>query len=334
MRSAPNFGLWFDFRHPAEAQIAPETNYQEHLEHISHAEALGFDSVWLTEHHFQPDGYTPSPLVIAGAIGAATRRMRIGTNLALLPLYNPIRLAEDAATLSLLTEGRFDLGVGAGYVEQEYTALGRNLKHRPSLMEEGLSIIRQAWSGEPISLHGKRYRVDNLAVTPAPEHPPRLLLGAVAAPAIERAVRLADGYLDSGRIGQDIYLQALQDAGKPAEQGAIYAGCWDIVCEDPQRAFEELGYCLLHQMRSYQAMGSFPGEPFETPSQAVEQGFYRFLTPDEMVSELLQQIKQYPQTKDVHFWGRFPGELHSSALRRTELLASAVLPRVRQQLAP
>ena len=99
-----NFGLWYDFRNPAPWTVPFEQMYADSLDQIAEAEVLGFDSVWLTEHHFCADGYTPSPLVIAAAIGARTKRMRIGTNLMILPLHNPVRIAEDAATLSLLQE--------------------------------------------------------------------------------------------------------------------------------------------------------------------------------------------------------------------------------------
>ncbi len=333
MASTPKFGLWFDFRHPVAAKANREQSHSDQIQQIADAEALGFDSVWLTEHHFQADGYTPSPLVIAAAIGSATSRLRIGTNLLLLPLYHPIRLAEDTATLSLLTGGRFDLGVGAGYVEQEYITFGRNIGHRPSLMEEGIAIIRQAWSGEPVCIDGKRYRFSDLSVTPTPESTPRLLMGAVAAPAITRAARLADGFLDSGGIGQATYLTALETLGKTANSGAIYAGCWDIVTEDPERTRRELGPSLLQQMQSYQAMGSFPGAEINCAEQAISQGFYRFLTVDEMIEALLTQISQFPQTKDIHFWGRFPGESNATAFQRMELLASKVIPPVREMMA-
>jgi alkanesulfonate monooxygenase SsuD/methylene tetrahydromethanopterin reductase-like flavin-dependent oxidoreductase (luciferase family) len=146
MSRSVNFGLWYDFRNPQENRSF-ETLYRESLDQIVWAETLGFGSVWLTEHHFCDDGYTPSPLVIAAAIGERTQRLRIGTNLMLLPLADPIRLAEDAATLSILTSGRFDLGVGLGYRELEFDYFGRKLVNRPSLMEEGIDILRQAWSG-------------------------------------------------------------------------------------------------------------------------------------------------------------------------------------------
>ena len=115
-----NFGLWYDFRNPRQWRQPFEAFYAERLGQISAAEDMGFTSCWLTEHHFCDDGYTPSPLVLASAIGARTRQMQLGTNLMLLPLHDPVRVAEDAATLSLVTGGRFDLGVGIGYRQLEF----------------------------------------------------------------------------------------------------------------------------------------------------------------------------------------------------------------------
>ena len=115
-----NYGLWYDFRNPTQWQQGNEQFYAERLAQIARAEQLGFGSCWLTEHHFCEDGYTPSPLVLAAAIAARTERMRLGTNLMLLPLHDPVRVAEDAATLSLTSGGRFDLGVGIGYRQLEF----------------------------------------------------------------------------------------------------------------------------------------------------------------------------------------------------------------------
>ena len=199
-----NFGLWYDFRNPAPWAMPSERFHAQALEQIVAAEAAGWDSVWLTEHHFIDDGYTPSPLVIAAAIGAKTTRMRIGTNLMVLPLHDPIRIAEDAATVSLLTGGRFDLGVGGGYREVEFRQFGRDVRHRPSLMEESVAVIRQAWSGERFEFHGKRFDVNNLRVTPAPEHAPKLLMGGLSPPAMARAAVIGDGFLSTGGIGHDV----------------------------------------------------------------------------------------------------------------------------------
>ncbi|HEY7776755.1 MAG TPA: LLM class flavin-dependent oxidoreductase, partial [Kineobactrum sp.] len=161
-----NYGLWYDFRNPAQWREDFEVFYANRLQQIADAEQLGFNSVWLTEHHFCDDGYTPSPLVVAAAIGARTSTMHIGTNLMLLPLHDPVRMAEDCATLSLLTGGRFDLGVGIGYRQVEFDQFKRQVSHRPSLVEEGIEVIRRGWSGAPVNFSGKRFEGGDLCITP------------------------------------------------------------------------------------------------------------------------------------------------------------------------
>lgn len=334
-----NFGLWYDLRSPAAWPVPFERLYAESLNQIVWAEDLGFDSVWLTEHHFREDGYTPSPLVIAGAIGARTKKIRIGTNLVLLPLHDPVRLAEDAAAVSLLAGGRFDLGVGGGFVEKEFKTFGRKLINRPSTLEEGIEILRLAWTGKPVSFSGKRFQLDNVLVSPAPEHTPRILLGGIEEPAVDRAARVADGFLSSGNIGHEIYSASLEKAGKSPEEGRIYAGCWGIVTEDPDAEFAVLGPHLQYQMNEYIRMGADAFDSteetplFKTPREAVDNGFYEFWTPDEAVTKILALLELYPQIVDLHFWAQFPGESIESGSRRIEHLATKVLPQVRRRLS-
>jgi alkanesulfonate monooxygenase SsuD/methylene tetrahydromethanopterin reductase-like flavin-dependent oxidoreductase (luciferase family) len=333
-----NFGLWYDLRSPAAWPVPFERLYAESLDQIVWAEGLGIDSVWLTEHHFREDGYTPSPLIIAAAIAARTKKIRVGTNLLLLPLYDPVRLAEDAAAVSLLAGGRFDLGVGGGFVEKEFETFGRKLKQRPSALEEGIEILRRAWTGEPFSFNGKRFQLDDVCVSPVPEHTPRILLGGIEEPAIDRAARVADGFLSSGNIGHEIYSAALLKAGKKPGEGRIYAGCWGIIADDPEAEFAALGEHLQYQMNEYIKMGAGAFDStgdtplFETPTEAVENGFYEFWTPDEAVTKILALIEEYPQIVDLHFWAQFPGESIASGSRRIELLATRVLPQVRSRL--
>jgi alkanesulfonate monooxygenase SsuD/methylene tetrahydromethanopterin reductase-like flavin-dependent oxidoreductase (luciferase family) len=332
-----NFGLWYDFRNPAPWTVPYETLYAQALEQVVGAERLGFDSIWLTEHHFCDDGYTPSPLVIAAAIGARTRRMRIGTNLIILPLHNPVRIAEDAATLSLLTGGRFDLGVGIGYRELEFREFGRELRHRPSLVEEAIAIIRRAWSGERLNFDGKRFRVGDVRITPAPAHAPRLLLGGMAEPAIDRAARIADGFLSTGGLGHDVYVDCLRRHGRRPEDGVIVAGHWAIVAEDPEREAAIVGPHALYQMNQYIEWGAF-GPPESTPrfpdaKSALAQAFYRLEDADSATKSLVELLARYPQIRDVHFWAQLPGEPVASGQRRIEYIAAKVLPRVRQALS-
>ena len=328
-----NFGLWYDFRNPQPSAVSFETLYRASLEQIAWAESLGFDSVWLTEHHFCADGYTPSPLVIAAAIGERTRRMRIGTNLMLLPLADPMRLAEDAATVSILTGGRFDLGVGLGYRQLEFDYFGRKLSQRPSLMEEGVAIIRQAWTGEPVRVAGKRYRIDGLAMAPVPTRAPRLLMGGMSEPAIARAARLADGFLSTAGIGHDSYVDALRAQGKTS--GAICAGHWGIIAKDPDAEVAKIGAHVLYQINQYVEWGAFGDgvAPYPNVEAAIRGGPYELLDADAAVAGLTKMLRDSPAIVDVHFWAKFPGESVDSGSTRIEYIAERVLPRVRANLA-
>ena len=142
--------------------------YDELLDEVQLAEELGYDHVWVTEHHFIDDGYTPSVLPIAAAIARLTSRVRIGTWVLLLPLHNAIRVAEDAATVDVLSNGRFDLGVGLGYRIEEFEGFGVDRRHRASLMDESLEIITRTLNGETVSLDGRHYQVKT-----SPSHPSR-----------------------------------------------------------------------------------------------------------------------------------------------------------------
>jgi len=270
--------------------------------------------------------------VIAAAIGARTKTMRIGTNLMILPLHNPVRIAEDAATLSLLTSGRFDLGVGIGYREDEFRAFGRELKHRPSLIEEAIEIIRRAWAGEVIDVEGKRFSLHGQRISPQPEIAPRLLLGGMSEPAIDRAARLADSFLSTGGIGQDLYVAALERNGKRADQGAIIAGHWAIIAPDPAAEAERVGPHVLYQANAYIRWGAF-GPPETTPlfpdaRSAIENGLYELWDADMAVEKLGALMDAYPQIRDIHFWAQFPGEPIEQGQRRLEYIAEKVLPRL------
>jgi alkanesulfonate monooxygenase SsuD/methylene tetrahydromethanopterin reductase-like flavin-dependent oxidoreductase (luciferase family) len=116
------FGLWYDFRNPAQWRQPADRLYREILDQIAWGENNGFDDVWLSEHHFIEDGYLPSILPIAAAIAARTNRIRIASGVLLMPFHNPIRLAEDVAVVDVISGGRFELGVGIGFKREEFRA--------------------------------------------------------------------------------------------------------------------------------------------------------------------------------------------------------------------
>lgn len=120
------FGVYYDFRNPPGSGIQTADLYRRTLDQIRHMEQLGFDSVWMSEHHFTEDGYLPSPVAMSGAIAAVTERMAISQDILLMPFQHPLRLAEDLAVLDDLSAGRMMLGAGMGYVPHEFRSLGVN----------------------------------------------------------------------------------------------------------------------------------------------------------------------------------------------------------------
>jgi alkanesulfonate monooxygenase SsuD/methylene tetrahydromethanopterin reductase-like flavin-dependent oxidoreductase (luciferase family) len=334
--SAPTFGLWYDFRNPPQylQQIGPL--YRDTLDQIVWAEQLGFGSVWLSEHHFAPDDYACSPLITAAAIGARTTTMRIATNIVVAALHNPIRLAEDANTLSLLTDGRFDLGVGLGYNEREFTSFDRVRKQRPSLLEDAIAIIRTAWSGSDAGYQGKRLSMPAVKVTPMAEKTPRMPIGAVAPAGIERAARLGDGVITLSNASFDVYLDALVANGRALEEGDIYASQWVVVAEDPEQEWSRIGENVLYQVNKYIEWGSFEGsgvpDHFDTPDELLDFGIYELWDAAKAVEVLVPLARRYPQVRDFHFWAQFPGETVESGSARIQYIADNVIPEVTRQL--
>jgi len=196
-RTELGFGLITCQRPPGDART-DEALYADALDVAALAERLGFDSVWVSEHHFVDDGYMPSLLPVAAAIAARTERVRIGTALLLAPLHDPVRLAEDAATVDLLSGGRFTLGLGLGWREEEFEGLGIPLRARRRRLEDSIAVLRQSWSdgvvtGTPSAPH------PGMAVTPKPPRAggPPIWIGGFAEPAVRRAGAIADGFMGS-----------------------------------------------------------------------------------------------------------------------------------------
>src|SRR3954465_2546707 len=150
-------GLMFSFRSTDRGRSFVDV-YRDELALIREAEELGFDTVWLTEHHFAEDGYSPSITPISAAVAPTTERIRIGFNLLLLPLHHAVQLAEDLATIDVLSNGRLDVGLGQGYALHEFAGYGIARAERLSRFLEGLDVVEGLWTNDVFSYHGKRYQ--------------------------------------------------------------------------------------------------------------------------------------------------------------------------------
>src|SRR6266478_6838660 len=185
------FGLWYDFRNPPQWRQASDRLYREILDQIAWGENNGFDDVWLSEHHFIEDGYLPSIVPVAAAIGARTSRIRIASGVLLMPFHNPIRLAEDIATVDVISGGRFELGVGIGFKREEFSGFGVSSKERGARTDQSLETIRRPPAGERVPFKSNSSDFQNIKVTPEPiqkPHPP-IWLGGFTPAALRRAGR-------------------------------------------------------------------------------------------------------------------------------------------------
>src|SRR3954468_5414857 len=234
--------------------------YRDTLEMVRRAEALGFDTAWVSEHHGTSDGYLPSLLTMLAAFAAVTERIELGTGVVLTPLPDPIRLAEDAAVVDQLSSGRLILGLGLGWREEEFRMLRIPIEERLARHVDTIEILRRAWSGERFSFEGKAFRYDDVRVEPPPfrEGGPPIFLGGYTAASARRVGHVADGYVvDADDLGEvehsmDLAEQAARSAGRDPDALALalMVNAWVSESEDP---WSEIREGVIHQIGAYDA---------------------------------------------------------------------------------
>jgi probable F420-dependent oxidoreductase len=190
------------------------------------AEDLGFDILWVHEHHSQAQMY-PDPLMTLAAVAPVTTRIGLGTNMLLLPIHHPVRVAQAAAMLDVLCDGRLHFGVANGYSPNDLDTFGVASSNRGARMTAGLELIRALWTGEKVTRSGEDFRLDGFRLFPRPVQKPfpTIYVGGHAKKAIERAARLGDRYLISTTQSMaeiprlvDSYHEALRACGSTEKQ--------------------------------------------------------------------------------------------------------------------
>ncbi|HUS62877.1 MAG TPA: LLM class flavin-dependent oxidoreductase [Acidimicrobiales bacterium] len=217
------------------------SRYQATLDMAAYADEHGFDAVTLEEHHGADNGWSPSPLVTAGLIFGRCPRIPISISALLVPLHDPLRIAEDIAVLDLASRGRLSVIAGIGYRPQEYAQHGKRWADRGKLMDEALDVMLKAWTGEPFE-----YRGTTVKVTPKPltQPHPFVMVGGTSRPAARRAARLGLPLSPAANLPEleAYYYEQCKEEGTQGFCAMPMAGLSLVfVHEDPDRAWDELG---------------------------------------------------------------------------------------------
>jgi alkanesulfonate monooxygenase SsuD/methylene tetrahydromethanopterin reductase-like flavin-dependent oxidoreductase (luciferase family) len=251
-----NLVLRFDMRNPQPGVPKAEL-YQAAIEMAVWADEHGFHSVQFSEHHGSPDGYIPSPIVLASAIAARTKRIKIRFGVLLLPLHDPLRLAEDLAILDIVSNGRLTVAFGAGYAPHEFEMFGVDRTQRARLMEEGVEAIKNAWSGQPFTYRGRKARV---MPTPVQQPRPPIWLGGSSPAAARRASRIADHFYSAEPGLFEAYSEECRKLGRdPGPWRDIGTGFF-VVTGDVDREWERMAPYIAHEVGSYAAWASEGGD--------------------------------------------------------------------------
>lgn len=281
-----NIVLRFDMRTAPFCPDKPADRYRAAVEMGVWADGQAIDVVGLSEHHNSSDGYLSSPLQIAGMIAAQTRRVTISVSALLVPLHDPLRLAEDIAVLDLLSNGRFVATAGIGYRETEYKMMGSDWSRRGALLDEKLSVMFKAWSGEPFEFRGTTVQLN-----PIPKSNPRhiITIGGNSKAAARRAARFGLMFcpaIDDPALGA-AYLAACADEG--FQSGLVINPNYpstSLLAEDPDKAWAQWGDYLLFDATAYGAWKHKTRRAYaESKAETIEalrsEGKYRILTPQQ-----------------------------------------------------
>jgi alkanesulfonate monooxygenase SsuD/methylene tetrahydromethanopterin reductase-like flavin-dependent oxidoreductase (luciferase family) len=344
-----DFGIFLDFQvRPGGTQ---EQVFKETFELIDLAEEAGLDTVWLGESHFNRNRPLSAQLVIASSIATRTKRLRVGTAVQVLPLVHPLRIAEEAATVDQISQGRFELGVGRSGNLRTYEVMGIDYEESRDRFQEALDIILKAWSGEPFSYHGKYNQITEATGSPLPYQKPH--------PKIRIAASGEDSFSRVGRLGFPIFLglrgmdvleletclqdyhSAWREAGHPGEAGDIsvrvpmyLAPTEDEALDEPRESIE--AYFQHYARRFDEGLGG-GSDALERRRQRIERlekiTYEEILETKVIFGSPARVVDRLSQYKEMLGLTGFTAELNPEGLlppeavhRSLELLTHEVMP--------
>lgn len=283
--------IQFDMRRSPECPDSQEARYRGCIDMVRWADSKGIAVAGFSEHHNTPDGFLSSPMMMAMAAAQATSTIRLSVSALLLPLHDPIRVAEDIAVLDLLSDGRFMAVAGLGYRESEYRTMGVDWKRRGRVMDEKIQVLLQAWQGEPFTYNGVQ-----TVLNPVPLRPAQALLciGGNSAAAARRAARFGLFFapaIDDPEL-ERVYQVACEEHG--FEGGAVIfpnEPSLTLISEDPERDWAHYGKFFLYDALAYgqwrHATRRAYAESFASDIEGLRaEGKYCFLSPDEAIARM------------------------------------------------
>jgi alkanesulfonate monooxygenase SsuD/methylene tetrahydromethanopterin reductase-like flavin-dependent oxidoreductase (luciferase family) len=316
-------GLYFDVRVPSGSNRSPANVYGHVLEMCQEAERAGLDSVWLSEHHGFEDGYLPQPLTFAAAVAARTTSVRIGTAVLVAPLHATVELAEQAAVVDLVSDGRLDLGLGAGYRPAEFELYEQDRDSRFRRLRDQVVALREMWVGD--------------LVTPAPVQEPVPIWIGTGGP---RGARTA------GRLGADLLFLSpellpevrvgRQEAGLNPEAARMSGPLFVLASEDPERDAARAAAHIGYQQDSYRRHAGVLGEQnafdlARAQGRSMSRpGAFWFDTPQSLADRVEHWLGRDAGVVDTVFlWASLGHMSEREVEKNVELIARQVAPLLR-----
>jgi alkanesulfonate monooxygenase SsuD/methylene tetrahydromethanopterin reductase-like flavin-dependent oxidoreductase (luciferase family) len=327
----------FDMRAPEFGAKLPDL-YAAACEMVSFADQAGFDRVWIAEHHGAEDNYLPSPFVLGGAFAARSKSIRITLNAVVLPLHNPVEIAEQTGVLDQISNGRLEVVFAAGYVKSEFDRFGVALTDRGRLLDDGIALILRALRGERFEANGREVFVRPLPVQPVEQI---FYTGGGVEASARRAARFNLGFVPMKRDLFALYDAECERLGrKPGRKLGPYGPISIHVAEDPEAEKVRLQRHILHHGATYAkwaaegSTGTSNYTGMEDPEVVWKSGRYPIVTPDQCVA-LVETLESTGASFVMQ--PLIAGLAPELGWRSLELFVSSVLPRIktsRQREAP
>lgn len=342
------FGLFYEWPNPSLRNW--KTLFEEGVEQIQYSEALGFDYCLIAEHHFTNYGNSPAPLMQALYIGQRTSRIRIGTAAVILPVWQPLRLAEEVAVLDNLIDGRFMCGIGRGYQSYEMAGFGSDVADSRQKFKETLDVLLKAWtSEESFTYDGEFVKITSpVTVFPKPmqkPYPP-LWLAGTSVDSMRLAAELDMLPLSSSMMGLQgvrsqygVLAHAHQELGKPIDNLRLGLQCMTHVAPTDEQAYEEVKHARW-QTRAQRGLnqhkvtnGRVDSSPFDGELDDETYFDRLFFGSPETVIEKFKRAAGVGATH-ISNWMMFGGMEHEKLMRSIRLMGEEVIPALRDLQPP